>query len=86
MGRNVPVLPLSLGPLLEGMARELEAVVSKDMQSLLRRLTRERIKRLVNEADSAAVYECADLADARTDEIIKHCMQVEAFNTNHRNR
>lgn len=79
MGRNVPVLPVSLGPLPEGMARELEAVVAKDMKALLRRLTMDRIKRLVKNADPAAVYECADLTDARTDEIIKHCKQVEAF-------
>ena len=84
VGRNVPVLPLSLGPLPEGMARELEAVVARDMQALLRRLTRSRIKRLVKDADPAAVYECADLASTRTHEIIKHCKQVEAFNSNHR--
>lgn len=85
MGRNVPVLPLSLGPLPEGMARELEAVVAKDMEALLRCLTLDRIKRLVKDADPAAVYECADLAYTRTDAIIKHCKQVEAFNNNHSN-
>jgi hypothetical protein len=84
MGRNVPVLPLSLGPLPDGMARELEAVVANDVQALLRRVTLDRIKRLVKEAGRAAVYEYADLTDTRTDEIIKHCKQVEAFNNNHR--
>ena len=86
VGRNVPVLPLSLGPLPDGMAGELEAVVARDMQALLRRVTHGRIKRLVKAAEEAAVYECADLSDARTDEIIKHCKQVEAFNSHHRER
>lgn len=84
MGRNVPVLPLSLGPLPEGMARELEAIVAEDMQTLLQRLTHGRIKRPVNDADPAAVYKCADHTDTRTNEIIKHCKQVEAFNNNYR--
>ena len=56
------------------------------MQALLRRVTRSRIKELVKDADPAAVYKCADLANARTDEIIKHCKQVEAFKSNHRQR
>ncbi|HXS02470.1 MAG TPA: hypothetical protein VN724_18000 [Pyrinomonadaceae bacterium] len=63
------------------MARELEAVVAPDMHALLRRVTRSRIKRLVNDAKPAAVYECADLADTRTDAIIKHCKEAKARST-----
>lgn len=83
MGRNVPVLPLSLGPVPEGMAAGLQATRAQAIQDLLPQLTRPLINRRVEHADTAAVYECADLSDSRTEAIIKHCVQVEALESAH---
>lgn len=83
MGRNIPVLPLSIGPLPEGMAAGLHVTVAEDLSGLLLRLTRAEIDRLVMSARAVAVYECADLAETRTAAIIEHCEQVETLRGDH---
>ena len=83
MGRNIPVLPLSLGTLPEGMAAGIQAEVAESIQDLLLRLTRARINPLVERAHTVAVYECADLVETRTEAIIEHCEQVEALIRDH---
>jgi hypothetical protein len=77
MGRNIPVLPLSLGPVPEGMTSGVQAVVREDMGALLLALTRTEIDQLVDQAQAVASYECADLAETRTPAIIEHCKQVK---------
>lgn len=79
IGRNVPVLPLSLGRLPEGMAAGVQAESDEHIEGLLERLTHERIDRLVRKAQSIAMYECADLVEQRTEAIISCCNDVEAF-------
>jgi len=83
MGRNLPVLPLSLGGLPEGMAAGINAAKGLHIEDLLLRLTRPVINQLVKRANTAAVYECADLAQTRTDAIIKHCEELEALSSNY---
>jgi hypothetical protein len=77
VGRNVPVLPLSLGPMPDGMAGALHAEVGKHMDDLLPRLTRERINGLVEGRPGIGVYEFADYTDSRTAAIIGHCQELE---------
>jgi hypothetical protein len=79
MGRNVPVLPLSLGKLPEGMVAAVQAEIADKVEDLFPRLTRIRINQLVRSAQTIAVYECADLVEARTDAIINHCKEIETF-------
>ena len=76
VGRNVPVLPLSLGPLPTGMAGALHAEVGGRVEDLLPRVTRERLDQLVDGARSTGVFECADDSDARTAAIIAHCREL----------
>lgn len=83
MGRNVPIWPLSLGPLPDGMTRPLHATQAQSVQRLLPQLTRKEIERLVEHAGTAAVYECADFSDTRTAAIINHCMEVKALGDAH---
>src|SRR5882724_3511620 len=79
MGRNIPVLPLSLGHLPRGMVAGIQAEVAERIEDLLPRLRCDRIKRLVQKAQAAAVYDCASLAEDRTDAILRHCEEVEGF-------
>src|ERR1700752_528249 len=84
MGRNVPVLPLCLGGgLPEGMAAGINAIKGERIEDLLPQLTRRDINHRVNRATTAAVYECADLAQTRTEAIITHCEQLEALRSNY---
>ena len=77
MGRSVPVLPVSLGPLPRGMAEALHAAVADRIDDLLPLLTRERIEELVDEHRGAGVYEVADHVESRTVTIIKHYKEVK---------
>jgi hypothetical protein len=79
MGRNVPVWPISLGPLPQGMVRSLHATRVQSIEQLLPRLDYAQIHRLVKRAEGTAVYECADLSDARTKAIIEHCKLVDTL-------
>jgi hypothetical protein len=79
MGRNIPVLPLSLGPLPAGMAVGIQAEIAKDLEDLLSRVDRPRINRLVANAQTVALYECADLSETRTEAIIEHCAKVDGL-------
>jgi hypothetical protein len=79
MGRNVPVWPISLGPLPEGMMRSVQATRVQSIEQLLPYLDRALIHRLVKRAERAAVHECADLSDARTKAIIEHCKLVDTL-------
>ena len=84
MGRNLPVFPLSLrGGLPEGMAAGINAVKGECVDDLLVRLTRPVINQRVKSANTAAVFECADLSETRTEAIIKHCQLVEALTSNY---
>lgn len=84
MGRNLPVVPLSLrGGLPEGMAAGINAVKGESVEELLQRLTRRVINQRVKRADTAAVYECADQSQTRTEAIIKHCQELEALTSNY---
>ena len=84
MGRNVPVLPLSLGGgLPEGMAAGINAKKGERIEELLPQLTRRDVNQLVKRANSVAVYECADLAQSRTEAVITHCEQLEALSSNY---
>jgi hypothetical protein len=79
MGRNVPVLPLSLGHLPDGMVVGIQAETAENTDGLVQRLTRSRINLLVENAETMAVHEFADLAQTRTDAIISHYKAVEPF-------
>jgi hypothetical protein len=83
MGRNIPILPLSLGPRPKGMADRLQATRAKTIQRLLPQLTRPLIDLLVEDADMTAVYECADFSDTRTDAIVEHCKEVKGLDSVH---
>ncbi|SRR5216684_1742937 len=73
VAHNVPVLPLSLGPMPDGMAGAIHAEVGKQMDDLLPRLTRKLINDLLKGGPGIGVYEVADHTDNRTAAIIGHC-------------
>jgi TIR domain len=79
VGRNVPVLPLSLGPMPSGMAGALHAEVADHIDDLLKLLTRERINGLVEGNPAIEVYEVADHSDHRTAAIISHCKELASL-------
>jgi len=76
VGRCIPVLPLSLGPLPSGMAGELHAEVADQIDDLLPRLTRESVDRLMRRGSTTEVYEFADDPESRSTAIIGHCQDL----------
>jgi hypothetical protein len=81
MGQNVPILPLCIGKVPDGMVEALEALADQNIEKILRQLNRSRINLLVQNWQTTAVYECADLVQHRSLALIEHCKQVESFTT-----
>jgi hypothetical protein len=75
VGRGVPILPLSLGPIPDGMTETMQAEIASSVDDLLPRLTRVRISDVVEQDRFPKSYEFADLPEDRTKAIISYCKE-----------
>lgn len=89
MGVEVPVLPVAIGEVPEGIIQQVQAVtVEPDLSDLDARLTPRNIEYLVSrsQAISVATLECAPLPQDRTAMIVKYANTVADFNCHGRIR
>ncbi|NQT53941.1 toll/interleukin-1 receptor domain-containing protein [bacterium] len=79
LGMHIPVLPLALGELPEGMISDLQArQVGSNLQRMEELLTAEAVHRLVTQAreQAPASFELAELAQHRTEMLIRYATKV----------
>lgn len=79
MGLGVPILPLALDELPQGMAEQIQAVrVNPDLGDLPERLKRNTLENVVSRARKAAsaMHECASLLYDRTRMIVDYAQSV----------
>ena len=79
LGMDVPILPLALGTLPEGLTHELHAVVVRpDLSDLEERLTRRALDAVIRRAreKGAASYECAADVDQREKMLVGYANDV----------
>lgn len=82
MGLGIPVLPLAIGQLPEGMTHSIHAVtVKNDLSDLKDRLTPEVLEQIVDRADevSTATSQCAQSLIDRTRMIVQYARDVRYF-------
>lgn len=79
MGLGVPILPLALDQLPEGMAQEIQAIrVDPELRDLAERLTPRTLQHLVSRSQQAsrAMFECADDLHQRTEVLVKYAKSL----------
>jgi hypothetical protein len=79
MGLGIPVLPLAIGQIPEGMTHSIHAVtVAKDLNNLRTKLTADVIQHVVDRADeiSSATSQCAQNLLDRTKLIVQYARDV----------
>lgn len=83
MGVEVPVLPVAIGEVPEGIIQQVQAItVNPDLSDLDTRLTARNIEYVVTRAQAASVatIECAPLPQDRTAMIVRYANTVADFN------
>jgi hypothetical protein len=79
MGLGVPILPLALGKLPEGMTEQVQAVqVSPDLSDLPQRLSSDLLASFVSRSQETpcATFQCADQLFQRTQILVAHTKEI----------
>lgn len=82
MGLGIPVLPLAIGQIPEGMTHSIQAVsVNTDLSNLQEKLTADILQHMVDRADeiSTATNQCAQNLIDRTKMIVQYARDVRYF-------